>query len=591
MKRRRLSSERAIPCNAFNQQLMLTSRDVSQHGLPQRSYRSPTKTSIARFYPTLVQSTRTCTTPRSMGRILLDRRISALHKDRELKSQDSEFIQQISPEEAAFLQATAQKARSLDPDDTVPDDVSTAFESSDQPFRAGLESSSVNEVICEHDRLQPGASPPTEVADANEPQFPPSTTPIGSRVRSSTPSAGIDPRGVIEHSSLHRPDHHYHSHEESHTSTGGSSQQSGDPAQDDHSIPCSTPDRHSITPSDVAEPRLPSTPRQLGVEPPASKPAGLSFSSPRRMAKPRHTTSKSSPLKPKDTVPFPHLTGTKVESNFGVRRSLLDMIHGRAANESLIQGTNDIEATVSSSNSFPISDPLHAVQAGLSLRISAGDLKNQDQPNSHVLRYRDVEFTSADGIFVVHLRLFLNNDSLKVRFANVTHSPSWAIELRAWLEAPIADRTQASIAQAVVHFWDIFETRATCWYLCKNKFVAITDISGAMHDVSEDSVEKKESLHRDNSGDPGPELGYLVNDSCRFTDDEVLLVVVWNIFFTPSGKVTSQVSAHATFPLVWSNDSDHKDLERVDEVFTRLVRSGKSVYEASWCMIEALFPM
>jgi len=73
----------------------------------------------------------------------------------------------------------------------------------------------------------------------------------------------------------------------------------------------STPTRTGIVGAPIeqdedGEPRLPSTPSQLGLESPPEKPKGLLFSSPsRRPRRKDKPSTKSSPLKPVDSGPGP----------------------------------------------------------------------------------------------------------------------------------------------------------------------------------------------------------------------------------------------------------------------------------------------
>ncbi|KAG6995825.1 hypothetical protein G7Y79_00041g077770 [Physcia stellaris] len=412
----------------------------------------------------------------------------------------------------------------------------------------------------------------------------------------------------------------------------------------------STPVKSRICGADVPEPRLPSTPRQLGLEPPAPKSANdLSVSPKERSKRKRLSNAKSSPLKPKEGCFRPPVIKTQSESMLGHRNPsspcsgnlwyihpgvslVVDSTPGHAAgfdakckalsaredsplDETAAQSLTNFPITpMKSLSELAVQDSLYASQAETSLVISASDEIGLDPVNSPDVMSRDVILRSTDGLLEVKLRFYLKSHSKKVASVDVVRLSPWASpELGAWLKAPIADRNQGSIIKAVGRYWTMAETRALCWYQCKqNTSRLIGNTEGSqessheeLRDVSTnpatpdistlDSSQSidAEVLHRPSQLKEYPldKCSYILGHKhLRFTDGTVTLHVSWDIQFMPSGEVTSIVATKVDVPETWADGPDLSDLPRISEAFVRLVESGKSVYEAIRRIAEIVFP-
>lgn len=575
-KRRRTYLGTSIHINTINTDIGLQSEHASQPVSSRPSFMSPTKASLARFHPNLTSSSESSSAPRSKGKQLLEKRSHALN----------------------IAQGNSCPA---------PDRISSTLESP-----AGLAGQ------------EPRASPPAEAVDVdtngNLPAF-----------------QSVDGESLASLSG----DKLINSSRELHDKAGE--------LDDDTMLP-STPAKSRSSQADVPEPRLPSTPRQLGLEPPASRSAnGLSDSPIKRTKRKWPSSAKSSPLKPKNKFSQPQVIQTQSGSMLGPRSSDTPYLSNRwyvhPGVSLVIDGTPDHAAAFGSKckavnaredspseetptqsfTNFPCTstkspselaavDPPYALQAECGLEISASDEIRLNTVNSPNVMSRDVICRSKNSLLEAKIRLYLKSNSTKVASVDVVQLSPWAFsELGAWLKAPIADRNQDSIVKAISCYWNMAEIRAFCWHQCKQDTAHSTvnledglgssreelgDL-GAKPEISKTSViESAQGINDEGQDHPlKPKenhmktgIHFLGHKALLFTDNTVSLQVSWDIQFMPSGEVTSIVSTNPGFPKNWADGPELSDLPRVSEAFVRLVKSGKSVYEAIRRITENVFP-
>ena len=571
------------------------SQDASQNISSRPSYMSPTKTSLARFHSNIVPQPTEPTTLRSKGRLLLDQRVSAIQGGRRSASKVSQPPDPISAADATFLNSVARAAGALLVGSQ--DDASSQADKlppiSSQVSHSTGRTLSVPELIVDNRDPEPRASPPMDAADVDKAQ--PISSAVQCQIGTQTDDSGevsqledAEARTkAMNETSLPELGNSSDHHKQNQSTT---SDADGICSNDEDLVLYSTPTRRETIVLEDNEPRLPSTPRQLGIEPPRSMPTGILSTSPNQKSERRRLSgTKSSPLKPKDVAPMQHVVETQDESSLGPRRSIREL--AARTLESLDQRLEHFHtypriAPITAASALPKSDPLYKVIPFVSLNISASyEMTIKEDGVGHSIR--DVIFRSPNSILVVEIRMFLKEGSNKVTSITILGLSSWASsELGTWLKAPIADRTQDAIARAVGRFWDMTETRACCWYDCRDDFDHLIDHT--VSPTSKNAIQTSEPVSISEDFLSEKLVNFLGRETVRFKDSAVSLHVTWAIDFTPSGEVTSRVSAHASFPPSWAKEQN--DLSRVDQVFARLVRLGKPVHEAICCVIEVIFP-
>lgn len=605
-KRRRTSPHASIPVNAVNTDLSAILNDESPQAFSQPSYMTPTKASLARFHPHLIAQPSRPTTPRSKGRLLLDQRSSTLKGSLISPTKVSQSPRPDSVASAAFLNSVAHASTDLqDADSSQARELVSTATHVPHSNRSNGSATGPTQDIGDH---EPRASPPAEAA--GEGGSAPATVQdldedVAEISRESSQSRDPDLEAAVLAQSPRLNNRGTEPKLKTSTSTDH------DDKLDDGLVTISTPLKHKAAEDD--EPKLPSTPRQLGIEPPGSKPTGVFSISPSRNSRRRRASNtKSSPLKPRNVAPVQHVFETELETTLGPRPHIA-VASGEAAPALGPLGHRlERDSCLSvmpnySISQLPETDPLHDIQDNVSLDITVSDVVSSK--GGLGTTFRDVVIRSRSGILGAEIRMFLK-DSGKVASITAIALTSWASELGKWLNAPIADRTQDSVIWAICRFWDMAEIRACCWYNCKAEFKHLCDNTGhASTEIVSDTAETPSDGKSQENGELGigsrieqPESSSFSNvlpaetlyhcmglNSIRFSDSAVKLEVSWAINFTPSGKVTSRVSSHASFPTSWAEE-DRDDLTRTDEAFKRLVESGKPVYEAVRCIVEVMFP-
>ena len=223
-KRRCTSLGTSIQINTTNTDLGSQSQHVSQPVLSRPSYMSPTKASLARFYPDILANSGGSSAPRSKGKLLLEKRSNVLKTAR-----------------------------------------GNSYSTADR-------NGSISEPATGPEGQEPRASPPAEAVDLDVA----GSSSLVNGTLLAVQSVDAESIGPL---SGNQP-------------INSSSHHEAGKLESEKAILPSTPVKSRI----CGEPRLPSTPRQLGLEPPASNSANdLSTSPKERSKRKRPLSAKSSP--------------------------------------------------------------------------------------------------------------------------------------------------------------------------------------------------------------------------------------------------------------------------------------------------------
>ena len=264
-KRRRLSPPTSIKVTLENTELGQLLPNGASPSKRRSSFMSPTKASLARFYPSLLPRAKSAEPTRPVSR------------------ETYASVKQISAGEGGVNGSVVHVAS------TAPQELESGMNGVEERQalpatpRRSSQSSGGNIALESQEQPpmnpEPRASPPAELTDEG-------TTVSGTAGGVQNPvaeAADIGSTGVTSVPDSQNPEF---------PST---------PMQRKAHVPAS-----GMGVGEDGEPSLPSTPSQLGLEPPREKPNGLPFSNPsRRPKRKRRSIVKSSPLKPLD-VPLEH---------------------------------------------------------------------------------------------------------------------------------------------------------------------------------------------------------------------------------------------------------------------------------------------
>ncbi|MCJ1269559.1 hypothetical protein MMC22_009451 [Lobaria immixta] len=308
------------------------------------------------------------------------------------------------------------------------------------------------------------------------------------------------------------------------------------------------------------EPRLPSTPSQLGLEAPPSPPKGLPFINPRRkLERKKRSKVKSSPLKPRAPSPATKPVETPSVSSLGPRipvtstqQSKSTLPKGRrkeaerlyVASDSAVSSlelTRHFRAASNSNSSIDVSrkpstlsqrlalflpfskpptlDPGTLPQTSTSQKDAGAlhidtveNIVHSATSNDPTLQHQSVVLTSPNELLVVEFQLNTDKEKQKVTDLTVTSISPWAnVELGRWLQTEAVQLDKPTIERTVSRYWELSEIRAACWYRCEqdlNQKVITSDPAGdASSEDQQDTITLPTELHpggRKNNPAPSP---------------------------------------------------------------------------------------
>ena len=375
---------------------------------------------------------------------------------------------------------------------------------------------------------------------------------------------------------------------------------------------------------DDGEPRLPSTPTQLGLEPPPEPPKGILLSSPSRRPKRKTRSSmKPSPLKPRISATEEVVVDSQERSSLGPRRYY----------SSLQEATNDQNAPTNP-NKHPkpdfltqslilflpfskgppppvprpptppllILDTLPNPNATTPLPITATEDNLRTPPSDNLnLRHKQITFTSPQNLLIVKLHVTVNLTTKEPTEITLSSISSWAArELEIWLRKAVVARDLTSIRDAINEYWRLAEIRAKCWIKCEEEFgpllseSTVLDLPDTTKTDNRPNGRRKPLSPRSSFDAQDPRRQtlnyYLHRTSLLLTLAPVSLLISWRLAFNENGKLESHISACAAFPDSWVNAEEGKELERVSEAFDGLLRSGVGVFQAVEVVCGVIFP-
>lgn len=385
------------------------------------------------------------------------------------------------------------------------------------------------------------------------------------------------------------------------------------------------------------EPRLPSTPTQLGLEPPPEPPKGVLFSSPSRRSKRRtRTSAKSSPLRPRVSATTEIVVDSQERSSLGSRTYYSNLqeatLNSRGASSTSTSYPKPQSLAQCLSLFLPFSKPPPPPAPRpptpprvildtlpdlplwtLDVTATEDSIKNTPPapPDDPHLRRKEITFASPQKVLIVKIQATVDLNTKKTTDVTLSSISPWADpELRSWLRKPVQNKDLAAIREATNRYWQLSEIRAKCWLQCEEEFGNLL-ASSILPDTtkSENTLENRPKGRRKtpNSTDPSTlepsnlppstiptiprqSLHYhLGRQSLFFTQTPISLLISWRLAFDATGNLESHLSAHAMFPNPWLQAEGGSELAKVGEAFDGLLRAGSSVFEAVRVVCGAVF--
>ena len=368
--------------------------------------------------------------------------------------------------------------------------------------------------------------------------------------------------------------------------------------------------------NDEEEPSLPSTPSQLGLEPPPQKPKGLLFQT--SISKPGHKVT-SSPLKHNvqetmatdlgsrifiETTPMllelrslarlesrlevlqQELTIESLEIDWSndnkaeqelrqkqklVSKDTREILKLRDANRRLFESlarndkaqsqsihqrlANFMPLSANSRSDIPMAQSIPRTLPSIAPFSASVQQSLLDQSNlENVIISQDIEIHDSRGGLVAAMGVLVDPMSQNVmKLTSSHHSPSQDNELQSWLGQSAPDRPLETIGKTIKQFGIVSSLRDQCWTSCREEFGQL---------VEEAPDQSATGMTR-----PENHIQYL-----RLTlQSSLRLGFRWQILIEDDGNVRSEVSPSLAFPDTWTNHDRNDDLSRLEEIFTSLI--------------------
>ncbi|KAL8720747.1 MAG: hypothetical protein Q9225_002448, partial [Loekoesia sp. 1 TL-2023] len=291
--------------------------------------------------------------------------------------------------------------------------------------------------------------------------------------------------------------------------------------------PKMTPSKPSYNESGYTEddePTLPSTPTQLGLEPPPRPPSGLlSRNSSRKSRSRQRVSQSSSPLKDR----YAQLQTPRARQN-----------------------------------------PVIATPAG-----PASDS-----------RIRFVRVSSPDNLLTVKLRLKYEKLGEKLLEMVVWELSGWAEgELGRYIRDLVAKKDLVCIRQAVKQYWELSKERASCWTACEQ------DLQSSVQSHLVTRPNSREDPDPLQEGTVKTLLPMHGRQNLMLCHDGIALVIRWKIVPCSSGELERRLSTSVIIEDDGAETDGAADSNEVDEVFSALLNSSKSVIGAIKVVAQTVF--
>ncbi|KAI9656602.1 MAG: hypothetical protein M1821_004809 [Bathelium mastoideum] len=262
----------------------------------------------------------------------------------------------------------------------------------------------------------------------------------------------------------------------------------------------------------------------------------------------------------------------------------------------------DTDEDIPSHAPIELDDPLPRLRVFTPFTFSS-QMSAPSQDSDNMMQTHIVQIRGPQKLFHARIQMTINTQHECISSLSVCSLPPWAeTELGAWIRSPCTSRGPtendvSSICWAMGSYWEMAVKRAKCWVRCQDAFPRLlSDLSvstksqakgtAAVDGGRGDEIEDTERTEIQLS--PSRIRQHLGRRSLTLRRDGVLLEVRWVIGFDWTGEAESEVSVDYACPEFWHKMDNRKSLKKIPETFQSLVQN-KGVFEAVRVMAGLLF--
>ncbi|KAL8945647.1 MAG: hypothetical protein Q9222_007842 [Ikaeria aurantiellina] len=316
-----------------------------------------------------------------------------------------------------------------------------------------------------------------------------------------------------------------------------------------------TPSRHEPQDVDKEEPRLPSTPTQLGLEPPPSaKSGGLSRLTPRKSKRQLRLPPEPSPLKPR--IWTPDKDGNYTPGN--IIYTTIDGFH------------------------FDSLDS-HAHAKDQILKVIETRMAPQDEQGP-TWTCRRITLVTLDDILEVELYVRTHSIGIRRNGLNVLRISTWAgSELNTPLRALAASGSIISIRCSILEYLKMAKERAQCWAQCARNVCGSVPLDNTNQPNIPDGI-PQDMAHEDNLYE------LLGRQNLLISRHGVTLVFNWKIVDCAEIKPRRVISVR----MVFENEDEEAEVGKPEtrqlrETLDALIDNGMDIAQAIEVVVRTVF--
>ncbi|KAF2271809.1 uncharacterized protein EI97DRAFT_497022 [Westerdykella ornata] len=254
------------------------------------------------------------------------------------------------------------------------------------------------------------------------------------------------------------------------------------------------------------------------------------------------------------------------------------------------QNRDDAEDIVPSHHPIDLDDPLPYLQMFTSLqftpRMSLPDLEGLDNESRNSYQRLSIDIIGPQKLLTGSVEATIDTMSHRIVNLDVPRLSAWAEkELGTFMREKAKQKNLSCACWAMDSYWDLTKKRAEYWRKCETAFAHL--IPGRRNVGNENS---NQAMDGDASKNMTRKdlLRHLGRDVLVLEDKHVLLKISWRIQFDWTGEAESIVQVEPAYPRVWAEADTSRSLNTIPQTFQSLVEAH-GVFAATKIMVALLF--
>lgn len=249
----------------------------------------------------------------------------------------------------------------------------------------------------------------------------------------------------------------------------------------------------------------------------------------------------------------------------------------------------DIDQPIPSHRPVELDDPLPYLQMFTSFNFTTKiSLPNQDETDATPALLQQLHSIDISGplkLLTASIEATVDTLSHDVISLELSKLSEWAErELGTYTASKARQKDLSTICWAIGSYWDIARKRAEYQYRCELAFPHLIP-----RRTGEDTENPVIPIEKPGSSISRKDLlRHLGHRDLVLQDSHVLLRISWQIGFDWTGEAESRINVETAFPKTWTETDEQQSLSKVPETFHALLQS-KGTFHATEIIVALLF--